>query len=141
MVWLIIFIYYLVPLPFFENKGKFYILKLFGKVLISLLPFTPSNGLLVWLTEQLVSNSQTFSDFYYSMCKLNDYESKCTMIPDATIATIIILFTFRFIQNTKIVKNNGWKIIPAFFGLFRVITSVLLALLGWIYKRKLDQGK
>ena len=56
------------------------------------------------------------------------------MIPDATI---IILFTFRFVQNTKIVKNNGWKIIPAFFGLFRVIASLLLALLSWIYRKKL----
>ena len=48
VVWLVIFVYYLVPMPYSNNKGKFYFLKLIFKVLIS--PFTRSNGLLVWIT-------------------------------------------------------------------------------------------
>ncbi len=135
IVWLIIIVYYLVPLPYANNRGKYYILKLFFKVLIS--PFTLSNGLLIWITQQLVSNSQTFSDFFYSCCKLNNIKSKCLFIPDATIAIIIILFTFRFIQNTRIIKQNNWKIIPPFYGLFRIITSVFLAVMSWIYRQRL----
>lgn len=59
------------------------------------------------------------------------------MIPDATLAIIIILFTFRFIQNTKIIYQNNWKIIPPFYGLFRIITSVFLAIMSWIYRKKM----
>jgi len=50
-------------------------MKLLTFVVLS--PIIRMNIIIIWLSEQIVSCSQPISDLAYSICKVQDYNSKC----------------------------------------------------------------
>ena len=47
---------------------------------------------------------------------------------------IVIFFSYRVIQNTKMVYQNGWKIIPPFYGIWRATFAIITTVLSYNYK-------
>jgi hypothetical protein len=75
-MWLVLILYYLVPIPFTNHYySTMYFLKLMFQVIISITPFIKCNPIIIWLSEQIVSFSQPFADFAYSICKLQNLKS------------------------------------------------------------------
>lgn len=47
---------------------------------------------------------------------------------------LVIVFSYRFIQNTKMVYQNGWRVVPPFYGIFRAFFSIITVLVSYYYK-------
>lgn len=75
IMWLVLIVYYLIPIPFMNYHGTMYFLKLMFHVLISVTPLIRCNPIIIWLSEQIVSFSQPFADFGYAICKLQNIKS------------------------------------------------------------------
>lgn len=134
-MWLFLIIYLFIPLPWGYNQGKKYFLKLLGNVVLSVFPFIRSNVLVIWITEQFVSFTQPMSDFAYSICKLDNINAKCDNIPNINLVILIVIFTYRMNQNLKVIHYGGWRLIPPFYGVFRAFSSMITAIVGYIYRK------
>ena len=64
--WLVTFTYFFIPIPLTNWRGRFYMLKLIARVIIS--PIMGVDFPIVWLTDQMVSLVTSFKDFAYSIC-------------------------------------------------------------------------
>jgi len=135
IMWLFELIYFLVPIPYTYRQGKLFFLKLLGNVILSPFPFIKSSILIIWISEQFVSFSQPMVDFTYAICKLNNIDSKCDSTPDINLGILITLFTYRMIQNIKVLNQNGFRLIPPFYGIFRAFTSMLTAIAAYVYRK------
>jgi hypothetical protein len=66
IVYGIVFLYLLVPLPIFNHKGRIFALKLIGRSLIS--PITGMTFSIAWMTDQWISLSTPLRDLAYTFC-------------------------------------------------------------------------
>lgn len=136
IMWLIEIVYFLVPLPFTYYQGKLYFLRLIANFILCPFAFMKSSIQIVWIGEQLVSFSQPFSDFAYTVCKTNDINAKCEMT-DVSLGIIIALLSYRIITNTKLLQQRGWILLPPFFGSLRAFSTVITAILSYVYRKQL----
>jgi hypothetical protein len=47
---------------------------------------------------------------------------------------LVIFFSYRIIQNTKMVYQAGWKIVPPFYGIWRAMFTIITVVLSYNYK-------
>jgi len=59
----------------------------------------------IWLSEQLVSFSQPFSDLAYTICKTNNINGKCD-VTDVSFAILITILIYRIIMSAKILREK-----------------------------------
>ena len=88
----------------------------------------------IWLSEQLVSFSQPFSDLAYTICKTNDMNAKCDMT-DVNLGILVTLFSLRIIINSKILNQRGWILLPPYFGIFRAFSAIITSVLSYVYRK------
>jgi len=47
---------------------------------------------------------------------------------------LVTIFSYRLIQNFKMVYQAGWKIVPPFYGLFRAGSSLITVVVAYNYR-------
>jgi hypothetical protein len=47
---------------------------------------------------------------------------------------LVIFFSYRVIQNLRMVYQAGWKIVPPFYGLFRAGFTIVTIVVSYNYK-------
>ena len=134
-MWGIEIVYFLVPLPFTNYKRKAYFLKLLISVLLSPFPFVKSSLPIIWMSEQMVSFSQPISDFFCTAYKIFDINYNCANISDVNLGILVTIFVYRIVQNTKVVEQNNWRLIPAYYGIFRGFFGLITILTSYFYRK------
>lgn len=105
--WLITCTYFIIPISFWNWRGRFYMLKLIGKALIS--PITGVDFPIIWLTDQVVSLVTCFKDLAYTICYYSvldlrviptTYKNICSAGANIYVVFFVgmFVFTWRMIQ-------------------------------------------
>ena len=63
--------------------------------------------------------------------------SKCDNTPDINLGILVTIFTYRMIQNLKVLNQNNFRLIPPFYGVFRAFSSMLTAITSYVYRKQL----
>jgi len=87
----------------------------------------------------LVSFSQPFSDFAYTVCRTNDLNAKCD-ITDVNLGILVSLFSLRIIINSKLLDQRGWILLPPYFGMFRAFSAIVTATISYLYRKNLTDA-
>jgi len=87
IVYALVFLYMLVPLPLFNHKGRLFALKLIGESLIS--PIFGVTFSIAWMTDQWISLSTPLRDLAYTICYYSrlDFE-KVSVNPCTATSTV-----------------------------------------------------
>ena len=128
-----------------SRKDRFYFLKMLGRVILT--PCVKSSFMLIWFTEQMSSFNQPFGDLFYTICFVSSNDATyCTAkSPFASTAYILLIFSYRMIQNLKLWHQNTMqkpdKVYnfrdPPFVGFFRGLAAFITTLLALFDRLKL----
>jgi len=55
-------------------------------------------------------------------------------VPKINMIILVTIFSYRLIQNFKMVYQAGWKIVPPFYGLFRAGSSLITVVVAYNYR-------
>jgi hypothetical protein len=66
VVWFLFLTYLIVPIPYFNSKGRIYMFKLIFSAMVA--PLHHVEFSIVWITDQFVSLITPLKDFAYTIC-------------------------------------------------------------------------
>lgn len=139
IVYGVLLVYMLVPLPIFKHKGRLYLLKLMGKCFVAFCYGVDFP--IAFMTNQWISMITPIRDLTYSVCyylqvDFNDPKNDaCKSISPVSVASIVIVVAFacRFFQLMRNAIDLRGFTMEILWRTARVVTSVIAAILGYLY--------
>lgn len=135
IMWAVLILYFLVPLPFTNYKRKAYYFKLLIYVSLSPFPFIDNTFPIIWISEQAVSFSQPLTDFVCTAYKILDRDWNCSRFSEVNMAILSTIFVYRIVQNAQAVQKAAWMPVPPFYGVLRAFFALITVLTSYFYRK------
>lgn len=141
--WLFTCTYFFIPIPFWNWRGRFYMLKLIGRAILA--PIFGVDFPITWLTDQVVSLVTSFKDLAYTICYYTSLD--LTIVPTtstnqcsagANISVVFLVgmmaFVWRMLQCIRQgIAFGAYFSTPFFINTLKYLTSLITLTLSFVY--------
>ena len=143
VAWLFTCTYFFIPIPFWNWRGRFYMLKLIGRSIIA--PIAGVDFPITWLTDQVVSLVTCFKDLAYTICYYSSLDlttipttssNHCSAGANISVVFLVgmIAFVWRMLQCIRQGIAFGAYFSTSFFiNTLKYLTSLITLVLSFVY--------
>lgn len=141
--WLVTCTYFFIPVSFWHWRGRFYMLKLIGRSIIS--PIAGVDFPIAWLTDQVVSLVTSFKDLAYTICYYTSLDLTIPPVGDKNICSaganiyvvfMVGMFTFiwRMLQCIRQgIAAKSYFCTSLFLNTVKYLCSLITLTLSFLY--------
>lgn len=142
--WLVTFTYFIIPVSPTNWRGRFYMLKLIGRSIIS--PITGVDFPIAWFTDQMVCLITCFTDFAYALCYYTTLDlytiptsldkNVCNSSANVYVVFLVGMFIFvwRMLQCIRQgIADGSYFCRTYFFNTLKYLSALITLILSFVY--------